>query len=97
MNKILGAKSVRIWMIVGALLVALLLAVNLVANYFSSIISIALGGDRPYEVDKENPCSAKTAFLSFTAVRVRAAETIHSPKRRCTMHWRRQISNTTPH
>ncbi len=54
MNKILGAKSVRIWMIVGALLVALLLAVNLVANYFSSIISIALGGDRPYEVDKEN-------------------------------------------
>ena len=54
MKDILKAKGVRIWMIAGAILVVLLLAVNLVANYFSSIISIALGGDRPYEVDKEN-------------------------------------------
>ena len=61
----------RIWMIVGALLVALLLAVNLVANYFSSIISIALGGDRPYTLaDLNRRPSNATPFTGHPGTRL---------------------------
>lgn len=54
MKSIFKAKSVKIWLIVTAVVLAVFIALNVVANYFSNIISIALGGDRPYEVDKEN-------------------------------------------
>lgn len=54
MKKIFKAKAVKIWLIVTAVIVALLIVVSILASHFSSIISIAVGGDRPYEVDKEN-------------------------------------------
>lgn len=54
MKNIFRAKSVKVWIIVAAVLIALFVAINVVAAYFTNIISIALGGDRPYEVDKDN-------------------------------------------
>lgn len=47
-------KCSRIWFIVTAVVVAVFIVLNVVASHFSNIISIALGGDRPYKVDAED-------------------------------------------
>lgn len=47
-------KGTWIWTIVTAVVVAVFIVLNVVAVHFSNIISIAMGGDRPYEVDAED-------------------------------------------
>ncbi len=51
---IFGNKRSRVWAIVTVALVVLLVVVDVLAMHFSNIISIFLGGDRPYEVDAED-------------------------------------------
>lgn len=52
-KKIFACKHSRIWVIVTVILIALLIAVDVTASHFSNIISIFLGGDRPYEVNAD--------------------------------------------
>lgn len=54
MKNIFKSKGAKVWLIVTAIAVALLIVIDVLASHFSNIISIAIGGDRPYEVDKEN-------------------------------------------
>lgn len=53
MGIIFKNKHTLIWFIVTAVIVCLLIAVTIVANYFSVIISQALGGKRPVKVESD--------------------------------------------
>ncbi len=49
--KLLKNVGTRVWLIVSALLIALLVVADILASQYSGVISTFAGGDRPYEVE----------------------------------------------